>query len=117
MHLDTYPILFTEPAGHKRVMYSQPICAHPAADWLRRVLDRICKALEVDQTWFYRSTCPTDYVGRRISAPIIPRNKAASGQFAANASLIRVVVSLIRTAIFSNRRRMVENSPLAKGCM
>src|SRR5271170_2880992 len=83
---------------------------------LHRVLDRICKALEVDQTGFYRGTCPTAYVGRRISAPIIPRNRAASGQLAANASLIRVAVSLIRTAIFSNRSRMVENSLLANGC-
>ena len=45
------------------------------------------------------------------------RNNAASGQFAANASLIRLAVSLTRTAIFNNRSRMVENSPLASGCV
>jgi NAD(P)-dependent dehydrogenase (short-subunit alcohol dehydrogenase family) len=37
--------------------------------------------------------------GRKISVPIKPRNDAASGQLAANASLTRLVVSLIRTAI------------------
>src|SRR5271154_130990 len=91
--------------------------AGSAAGGLGRVSGHICEALEVDQTGFYRGTCPTAYVGRRISAPINPRNSAASGQLAANASLIRVVVSLIRTAIFNNRSRMVENSPLANGCM
>ena len=45
-----------------------------------------------------------------------PWKRAASGQFAANASLIRVAVSLIRTATLSNRSRSVENSPLASGC-
>jgi hypothetical protein len=34
---------------------------------------------------------------------------------AANASRTRLAVSLIRTAIFGNRSRMVENSPLAGG--
>jgi len=75
-------------------------------------LDRICEALKVDQARIYRGTCRIAHVGRGISAPINPRNKVASGQLAANASLIRVVVSLIHTAIFSNRSRMVENSPL-----
>src|SRR5271165_1521186 len=67
-------------------------------------------------TGFYRDTCPVAYVGRGINAPNKLRNKAASGQLAVNASFIRLAVSLIRTAIFSNRSRMVENSPLANGC-
>jgi hypothetical protein len=37
---------------------------------------------------------------------------AASGQLAANATLIRRAVSLSHPAIFSSRSRMVENSPL-----
>jgi hypothetical protein len=41
--------------------------------------------------------------------PTSPRNSAASGQLEANAKLTRLAVSLIRTAIFSNRSRMVEN--------
>jgi hypothetical protein len=48
--------------------------------------------------------------------PTSPRNSAASGQLEANASLIRFMVSLIRTAIFSNRSRIVGNAPLASGC-
>ena len=48
--------------------------------------------------------------------PTRPRNSAASGQLLANASRTRLAVSLIRTAIFSNRSRMVVNSPLASGC-
>jgi len=79
------------------------------------VLNRICEALEVDRGGFYRGTRPATYVGFGINAPNMPRNKAASGQLAANASLIRLAVSPIRTAIFSNRSRMVENSPLASG--
>ena len=55
-------------------------------------------------------------VGRRINVPTNPRNRAASGQLAANARLTRLAVSLIRTAIFSKRGRMVENSPRANGC-
>ena len=47
--------------------------------------------------------------------PTRPRNSAVSGQLEANPRLIRLAVSLIRTAIFSNRSRMVENSPLASG--
>jgi LmbE family N-acetylglucosaminyl deacetylase len=49
-------------------------------------------------------------VGRGISEPINSRNNGASGQFAANASLIRLAVSRTRTAIFNNRSRMVEKS-------
>jgi hypothetical protein len=66
---------------------------------------------------FYGDTCPIVHVGRGISAPINLRNSAASGQLAANASLIRLAVSSIRTAIFSNRSPTVEYSPLANGCM
>jgi hypothetical protein len=44
--------------------------------------------------------------------PTSPWNSAASGQLEANASPTRLAVSLIRTAIFSSRSRMVENSPL-----
>src|SRR5271166_2487664 len=84
--------------------------------WLDRVSDRIWEALKVDQVGFDRGTCPAAHVGRGISAPIKPRNKAASGRFAANDSLIRLAVSLIRTAIFNNRSRIVENSPLASAC-
>jgi hypothetical protein len=40
--------------------------------------------------------------------PTSPRNSAASGQLEANANLTRLAVSLIRTAILSNRSRMVE---------
>ena len=57
-----------------------------------------------------------DHVGRGIIEVINSRNSAASGQFAANASLIRLAVSLTRTAIFNRRSRIVENSPLASGC-
>jgi hypothetical protein len=74
-----------------------------------RISDRIGEALGVDQAKFCRGTRPATYVGRGISAPTNPRNSVASGQFAANASPIRLAVSLIRTAIFSNRSRMVEN--------
>src|ERR1700685_1916274 len=69
--------------------------------------------------WSARSqwgTRPGDQLGCRISVFTKPRNSAASGQLAANASLIRVAVSLIRTATLSNRSRSVENSPLASGC-
>ena len=83
---------------------------------MERISDRIGEALGVDQAKFCRGTRPATYVGRGISAPTNPRNSVASGQFAANASPIRLAVSLIRTAIFSNRNRMVENSPLANGC-
>src|ERR1039457_6717602 len=87
------------------VTYIQLTCPRSAAGWLNRVLNRICEALEVDQSGFYRDTRPAAYVGRGINAPNKPRNKAASGQLAAKASLIRLAVSLIRTAIFSNRSR------------
>ena len=88
----------------------------PLSGWLDRVSDRICEASGVDQEGFDTGIRPIAHVGRKISVPSNPRNSSASGQLAANASLTRLVVSLIRTAIFSNRSRMVENSPLANGC-
>jgi hypothetical protein len=80
--------------------------------------------VRVNRRGFGRGTRPATHVGRRINVPTRPRNSAASGQLEANAKLIRLAVSLIRTAIFSNRSTgecehspgMVENSPLASGC-
>src|SRR4029077_12230619 len=89
---------------------------HSARDWLDRFSDHICEASGVDQQRFGSGIRPIAHVGRQISVPINPRNSAASGQLAANASLTRLVVSLTRTAIFSNRSRMVENSPQANDC-
>jgi len=63
-----------------------------------------------------RGIRPIAHVGRRINVPTSPRNRAASGQWLANASRTRLAVSLICTAILNNRSRMVENSPLASGC-
>ena len=62
-----------------------------------------------------RGTRPAGHVGRGIIELIRSRNNSASGQFAAKASLIRLPVSLTRTAIFNRRNRIVENSPLASG--
>src|ERR1700733_1233126 len=87
-----------------------------APGWADRFSDHICEASGVDQQEFDTGIRPIAHVGRKISVPINPRNSAASGQLAANASLTRLVASLIRTAIFSNRSRMVENSLLARGC-
>jgi hypothetical protein len=98
------------------VTYRQRSWPQSARGWLDHFSDRICEASGVDQRRFDTGIRPIAHVGRKISVPINPRNSSASGQFAANASLIRLVVSLIRTAIFSNRSRMVENSLLARGC-
>ena len=91
-----------------------------AACWLDRGVSDQCQTISVRREGLIervrRGTRPAVHVGRRIDVPISPRNNAASGQLAANASLIRLAVSLTRTAIFSNRSRMVENSPLASGC-
>jgi hypothetical protein len=87
-----------------------------ATGWLDRFSDYFCEASGVDQQGFGSGIRPIAHVVRKISVPIKPRNSAASGQLAANASLTRLVVSLTRTAIFSNRNRMVENSLLARGC-
>jgi len=70
----------------------------------------------VDPQRFRRGIRPTAHVGHSGSAPTKLRNSSASGQSAANASRTRLAVSLISTAIFNNRSRMVENSPLARGC-
>ena len=61
-------------------------------------------------------TRPSNHVGRGVSDLSRPQNSSASGQFAANASLIRLAVSRTGTAIFNSRSLMVENSPLANGC-
>ena len=70
---------------------------------LNRVSIHIWQALRVDQKMFVRGTCPVHHVGRGDSEPITPRNSSASGQLTANASLTRLVVSLIRTATLSSR--------------
>jgi hypothetical protein len=46
----------------------------------------------------------------------MPRNNAASGQAAANATRTRVAVSEMRAAVFSRRVRSVANSAVASGC-
>jgi hypothetical protein len=56
---------------------------------------------------------PAVQVGRGINVTTNLRNSAASGQLEANAGRTRLAVSLIRTAIFRNRSRIVENLPLA----
>src|ERR1700692_174977 len=71
--------------------------------------------VRVDRQGFGRGIRPVGYVGRRIKVPTRPRNSAASGQLLENASRTRLAFSLIRPAIFNNRSRMVENSPLASG--
>jgi ParB/RepB/Spo0J family partition protein len=86
------------------------------AGGLIRILLSICEASGVDQQGFRRGIRPAAHVGRSASVPTKLRNSSASGQLAANASLTRLAVSLIRTAIFNSRSRMVENSPLASGC-
>ena len=78
--------------------------------------DPFWQALEVDRHGLNGRARPGDQLGRRISVFIKPRKRAASGQFVANANLIRVAVSLIRTATLSNRSRSVENSLLASEC-
>src|ERR1700687_1762322 len=102
--------------GPRYVLYKQPSTPQSAPGWVDRFSDRICEASGVDQEGFDTGIRPIAHVGRKISVPSNPWNSAASGQLAANTSLTRLVVSLIRTAIFSNRSRMVENSPLARGC-
>ena len=62
-------------------------------------------------------TRPDAHAGRKAKLRIKPRNSAASGRLAANASLTRLLVSLIRTAIFSKRSRVVENSLLTNFCV
>ena len=89
----------------------EPVSPYTASGWLDRFSERICQASGVNQEEFDKGIRAVAHVGRKISVPTNPRNNAASGQLAANASLIRRVVSLIRTAIFSNCSRMVENSP------
>src|ERR1700719_4616781 len=102
--------------GPIHVPYEQQSAPQFATGWLDRFSDRICQAPGVDREGFDTGIRPIAHVGRKISVPSNPRNSSASGQLAANASLTRLVVSLTRTAIFSNRSRMVENSPLANGC-
>src|SRR5664279_4831306 len=92
------------------------ITAAPLRCWLDRVSDHIWQALEVDRIQFVRGTRPGAHVGRSSRDPIRSRNSSASGQLVANANLILLAVSLIRTATFNNRSRMVENSPLASVC-
>ena len=48
--------------------------------------------------------------------PTSPWNSAASAQLAANAGLTRLVVTLIRTAIFSSGGYFLTNASLASGC-
>jgi hypothetical protein len=84
--------------------------------WLNRISGWVWQALEVEQRRIIRGMYPSGHVGRGIRYRSNPRNSTASGQFAANARRTRLAVSLIRTAIFSRRARMVENSALAKGC-
>ena len=71
--------------------------------------------MEVDWKGFGGGIRPIVHAGWVISTPTSPRNRSASGQLEAKASLTRLAVSLIRTATFSNRSRMVANSPLARG--
>ena len=87
-----------------------------AGCWVNRVLVRqMCQALQVARVWGERGTGPDGYGGRQQRALARLRNRAASGHAAAKAMRIRLVVSLIRAASLSSRRRMVANSALASG--
>lgn len=87
-----------------------------AGCWLNCVFVRkVCQASRIARCRFEWGICPDGYGGRQQKMPARLRNSVASGHAAAKAMRTRVVVSLMRAASFSCRRRMVANSALASG--
>jgi hypothetical protein len=56
----------------------------------------------------------TGYVGAGLSARTMARSRSASGQAEANATRMRVALSMMRAATLISRRRRVVNSALAR---
>ena len=98
---------FYSPAA--RMRHSDIARSYP---WLAEPRCRACVS-DIGIYWagFARSICPTGRVGRGCN-PVADHETTPHLDSSPKARRTRLAVSLTRTAIFSSRERMVENSAL-----